>query len=39
MFCIMDAEGVIHIPKTDSRRVGGSAECSGFKVLHKQVCC
>ena len=31
-------KGVIHIPKSDSGRIGcGAADGSGFKVLHKQV--
>ena len=38
VFCVMDDRGVINIPKPDSRRVGGSADGSGFKVFHKQVC-
>ena len=33
----MDDKGVIHIPEPDSGRAGGSAECSGFDILHKQV--
>ena len=33
MFCLMVDKDVTHIPKTDSGRVGGSPDGSGFKVL------
>ena len=37
VFCLMDDEGVIHIPKPYSWRVGGGADGSGLDVLHKEV--
>ena len=37
VFLLVDDKGVIHIPEWDPGRVGGSADGSGFKVLHEQV--
>ena len=38
VFCFLYDNGVIHIPRPDSGRVGGSQDGSGFEVLYKQVC-
>ena len=36
VFCLMNEEGIIHIPKPDPRGAGGSTDVPGFKFLHKQ---
>ena len=37
VFYLVDDKGAIHIPKPDPGRTWGSADCSGFIVLHEQV--
>ena len=37
VFYLVDDKGVIHVPKPDPGDIGGSADGSGFEVLHKQV--
>ena len=39
MFCLVDDKGIIHVSKPDPGWVGGSANVSSFKVLHKSSYC